>query len=61
MREVINALHFLVRSGVSQRLLPHDFPMWDIVYQQTRRWLVADCFGAEVHDLQALLRMLAEP
>ena len=30
------------------------------VYQQTRRWLQADCFEALVHDLRAVLRMAAE-
>lgn len=58
LRAVFNALRYLVRSGVQWRLLPHDFPRWEVVYQQTRRWLDAGCFEAMAHDLRMLLRML---
>ncbi len=40
-------------------MLPHDFPRWDAVYQQTRRWLDAGVFEAIVHDLRTLLRLEA--
>ena len=58
LREVFNALRWLVRSGGSWRLMPHDLPPWDIVYQQTRRWLKAGVFQAMVRDLRELLRMV---
>ncbi len=57
LREVFNALRWLVRSGAPWRLLPHDFPRWEAVYQQTQRWLAAGSFEAIVHDLRALLRL----
>ncbi len=38
-------------------MLPHDFPPWEAVYQQTQRWIAAGCFEAMVHDLRALLRL----
>lgn len=38
-------------------MLPHDFPQWEAVYQQTQRWLAAGMFEAMVHDLRALLRL----
>ena len=28
LREILNAIFYLVRSGCSWRLLPHDFPPW---------------------------------
>jgi transposase len=56
LREVFNGLRWLVRAGATWRLLPHDLPPWYTVYQQTRRWLAADAFGAIVQDLRALLR-----
>jgi transposase len=40
-------------------MLPHDFPPWEAVYQQTRRWIAAGVFEAMVHDLRILLRLLA--
>jgi len=56
LRDVLDALRWLVRSGAPWRYLPADFPPWEMVYQQTRRWLAAGCFEAIVHDLRAVLR-----
>jgi transposase len=57
LREVFDALRWIVRAGASWRMLPHDFPPWEAVYQQTQRWLAAGVFEAMVHDLRALLRL----
>src|SRR5512143_3261389 len=59
LRDVFDALRWLVRSGAPWRYLPKDFPPWEMVYQQTRRWLAAGCFEAIVHDLRAILRFAA--
>lgn len=59
LRDVFNALRWLVRSGAPWRMMPHEFPPWPAVYQQTRRWLRAGCFEAMVHDLRMLLREYA--
>lgn len=59
LREVFNALRFIVRSGLQWRLMPHDLPPWDIVYQQTRRWMEAGSFDAIIHDVRTLLRLAA--
>jgi transposase len=56
LREVFNALRWLVHTGAPWRYLPNDLPPWAAVYQQTRRWLEAGCFEAMVHDLRELLR-----
>lgn len=37
LREVFDALRYAVRAGEAWRMMPHDLPPWDIVYQQTRR------------------------
>src|SRR4051812_13904275 len=60
LREVFNGLRWIVRAGAPWRLLPNDLPPWEMVYQQTQRWLLAGCFEALVHDLRTLLRVLAE-
>ncbi|HZB84498.1 MAG TPA: transposase, partial [Rubrobacteraceae bacterium] len=57
LREVFNALRWIVRAGASWRMMPHDFPPWEAVYQQARRWLAAGVFEAIVHDLRVLLRL----
>lgn len=56
-REVFNALRWIVRAGAPWRLLPHEFPPWAAVHQQTQRWIAAGCFEAMAHDLRALLRV----
>jgi putative transposase len=38
LREVINAILYLLRTGCAWRLLPHDFPAWQTVYGYFRRW-----------------------
>jgi transposase len=40
-------------------MMPHDLPPWDIVYQQTRRWLAAGVFEEMAQDLRRVLRVLA--
>ena len=58
MREVFNALRYIVRSGGQWRMLPHDFPPWAAVYQQSRRWLDAGVFDTLTDDLRTLLRQM---
>ena len=57
LREVLNGLRWIVRTGSAWRYMPHDLPPWEAVYQQTRRWLSAGVFEAMVHDLRILLRL----
>ena len=60
LREVFNALRYLVKTGAPWRYLPTNFPPWQAVYQQTRRWLAAGAFEAMARDLRMLLREAAE-
>jgi len=59
LREVFNALRWMVRAGAPWRYLPGDLPPWPAVYQQTQRWIAAGCFENMVHDLRAVLRWSA--
>lgn len=56
LREVFNALRYMVRTGIPWRYLPTHFPPWEAVYQQGQRWIAAGCFEQIVHDLRELLR-----
>jgi putative transposase len=38
LREILNAIFYVVRSGCAWRLLPHDFPSWKTVYHYFRFW-----------------------
>jgi transposase len=57
LREVFNAVRWMVRAGAPWRLLPTNFPPWPTVSQHARRWMAAGCFEALVHDLRRLLRL----
>ena len=59
LREVFNALRWLVRTGAQWAYLPHEFPVWTAVYQQARRWIAAGVFAAMTHDLRPILRVAA--
>src|SRR6266702_3273190 len=38
MREVINAILYLDRTGCQWRALPHEFPPWSTVWSYFRTW-----------------------
>jgi putative transposase len=38
LREILNAIFYITRSGCAWRLLPHDFPPWKTVYHYFRFW-----------------------
>ena len=57
LRDVFNALRWMVRSGAQWRMMPQNFPPWFTVYQQAQRWINAGVFEAIVHDLRVLLRL----
>lgn len=38
IREVINAIFYLVSGGIAWHLLPHDFPKWKTVDHYFRTW-----------------------
>ena len=56
LREMSNALGWIVRAGATWRLLPNGLPPWELVYQQTQRWIQAGCFEAMVNDLRSIIR-----
>ncbi len=58
LRELFNALRYVVKTGCQWRFLPHDFPPWSAVYHQSRRWVEAGVFAAAAHDLREMIRML---
>jgi len=38
LREIVNGILYVLRSGCQWRLLPHDLPPWQTVYYHYRRW-----------------------
>ena len=40
LREILNAIFYLLKTGCQWRLLPHDFPRWPTVYHYFRKWRI---------------------
>ncbi|GAB2888087.1 IS5-like element ISSco3 family transposase [Streptomyces mayteni] len=54
LREIMNAILYVDRTGVQWRYLPHDFPPWETVYGYFARWEKGGVFA----QLSGLLRGL---
>src|SRR5215203_5692212 len=57
LREVLNGLRWVIRTGSPWRYMPHDLPPWKAIYQQTQRWLKAGVFEEMIHDWRVLWRL----
>jgi putative transposase len=40
LREILDAIFYIVRSGCAWRLLPHEFPSWKSVHHYFRSWRI---------------------
>jgi transposase len=53
MREIVNAIFYVLRGGIAWRLLPLDFPPWSSVY----RWFAAFRDGSVFEGINHALVM----
>ncbi len=37
-REILNGIFYVLLGGISWRMLPHDLPPWNSVYEYFRQW-----------------------
>jgi putative transposase len=59
VREILNAIFYILRAGCTWRLLPHDLPPWQTVYHYFRLWR-KDGTWEQIHDaLRAEVRVAA--
>jgi transposase len=49
MRELVDAILYILRNGITWRALPHDFPPWQTVYHYFSAWR-ADGTWEAIHD-----------
>ena len=54
LREVLNALGYMARTGGGWRMLPNDFPPWQTVYWWFRRFVRRFMFRT-IHDVALML------
>ena len=54
LREVLNAIRYMARSGGGWRMLPNDFPPWQTVYWWFRRFVRRFLFQT-IHDVALMI------
>jgi len=59
MRQILNGIFYMLRSGCAWRLLPHDYPAWSTVYDYFRKWRNAGVWEQIVTTLRERLRVQA--
>ena len=60
MREVINGILYLNRTGCSWRSLPHEFPPWGTVHYYYRRFRLAGTWQLLHDKLRGKVRVAAD-
>jgi putative transposase len=56
LREIIDALRYVLRGGIAWRALPHDFPPWQTVYHYFRAWRLDGTWERLNDELRELVR-----
>ena len=59
MRQILNGIFYMLRSGGAWRLLPHEYPAWSTVYDYFRKWRNAGVWEQLVRTLRERLRVQA--
>ena len=57
--EVVNAILYVLRTGCSWRMLPHEFPPWGTVHYYARRWRLDGTWACVMSVLRELVRQKA--
>ena len=50
LRDIMNALLYIAKSGIQWRMLPNDYAPWESVYYYFRKWK-RDGLIEETHDV----------
>ena len=59
LREVLNALFYLIRTGCQWRMIPHEFPPWKTCYNYYRAWIDSGTWDEIVYLLRMDVRTQA--
>ena len=59
LRDVLDAIFYVLKSGCHWRLLPHDFPPWSTVYYHFRRFQLRGLWSLILKVLRAVERKRA--
>jgi putative transposase len=56
LREVMDAMRYVLRGGIAWRALPHDYPPWQTVYHYFRMWRLDGTWERLNDELRELVR-----
>ena len=59
LREVLNAIFYILGGGCAWRMLPHDFPAWKTVYHYFRLWRTGEVWQQMNQALREKVRQKA--
>ena len=57
LRTIWNAVLYVVKTGCQWRLLPNDFPKWQLVYYYFRKWIELEEFDELLEKLRGRVRV----
>jgi putative transposase len=56
LRSIINAILYISKGGIQWRLLPKDFPSWQLTYYYFRKWLLCGVWNKLQKTLREMVR-----
>jgi putative transposase len=59
MREIMNAIFYVLRGGIAFRMMPHDLPAWKSAYHYFRLWRMDGTWEELNGAMQESLRVKA--
>lgn len=57
LREMWNAINYLVKTGCQWRMLPKEYPKWQLVYYYYSKWSRLELFDLLLEKLRARVRV----
>ena len=57
LRMIWNTIFYLVKTGCQWRMLPKEFPKWELVYYYYRKWASLDVFDLLLDRLRGRVRV----
>ena len=57
LQSIWNAIMYLVKTGCQWRMLPTDFPHWQLVYYYYRKWVAAEVLDKILDKLRSKARV----
>ncbi len=58
LREIWNAIFYLLKTGCQRRILPNDFPKWQLVYYYFSKWKDEEIIEHVMHMIHEQVREL---